>query len=170
MSRQDANAAFAISSFLYGGNASYIDDLYARYEADPRAVDAQWQAFFGGLKDNARDVTENAHGPSWARADWPPPERSDLTAALDGDWAQVGKSVGDKVKAQAQTRGVELSAAEVERATRDSIHALMLIRAYRARGHFHADLDPLHLEPMKNEEELDPAKAISIGQSTSTKS
>ena len=95
MSRQDANAAFAISSFLYGGNASYIDDLYARYEADPRAVDAQWQAFFGGLKDDARDVTENAHGPSWARADWPPAERSELTAALDGDWAQVGKSVGD---------------------------------------------------------------------------
>jgi 2-oxoglutarate dehydrogenase E1 component len=156
MSRQDANAAFAISSFLYGGNASYIDDLYARYEADPRAVDAQWQAFFGGLKDDARDVAENAHGPSWARADWPPPERSELTAALDGDWAQVGKSVTDKVKAQAQSRGVELSAAEVERATRDSIHALMLIRAYRARGHLHADLDPLHLEPMKNEEELDP--------------
>ena len=156
MSRQDANAAFAISSFLYGGNASYIDDLYARFEADPKRVDAQWQAFFGGLKDDARDVAENARGPSWARADWPPPERSELTAALDGDWAQVGKSVGDKVRSQAQTRGVELSAAEVERATRDSIHALMLIRAYRARGHLHANLDPLGLEPMKNEEELDP--------------
>jgi 2-oxoglutarate dehydrogenase E1 component len=118
MSRQDANAAFAISSFLYGGNATYIDDLYARYEADPKTVDAQWQAFFGGLKDDARDVTENAHGPSWARADWPPPDRSDLTAALDGDWALAGKSVGDKVKAQAQTRGVELSAAEATRSTR----------------------------------------------------
>ena len=32
----------------------------------------------------------------------------------------------------------------------------MLIRAYRARGHFHANLDPLGLEPQKNEEELDP--------------
>ena len=32
----------------------------------------------------------------------------------------------------------------------------MLIRAYRARGHFHANLDPLGLEPRKNEEELDP--------------
>jgi 2-oxoglutarate dehydrogenase E1 component len=157
MSRQDANAAFAISSFLYGGNASYIDDLYARYEADPRAVDAQWQAFFGGLKDDARDVAENAHGPSWQRQDWPPRERGDLIAALDGDWAETGKAVGDKVKAQAQARGVELSSAEVERATRDSIHALMLIRAFRARGHFHANLDPLGLEPDKNGEELDPA-------------
>ena len=33
MSRQDANAAFALTSFLYGGNAAYIEDLYARYEA-----------------------------------------------------------------------------------------------------------------------------------------
>src|SRR6202008_3924955 len=32
----------------------------------------------------------------------------------------------------------------------------MLIRAYRIRGHFHAKLDPLGLEPEKNEEELDP--------------
>ncbi len=35
MSRQDANAAFALTSFLYGGNATYIEDLYARYEARP---------------------------------------------------------------------------------------------------------------------------------------
>src|SRR5436309_2627629 len=32
----------------------------------------------------------------------------------------------------------------------------MLIRAYRARGHVHANLDPLGLEVPKNEEELDP--------------
>ena len=37
----------------------------------------------------------------------------------------------------------------MQQATRDSIHALMLIRAYRARGHFHAKLDPLGLEPRK---------------------
>src|SRR4029079_13487637 len=35
-------------------------------------------------------------------------------------------------------------------------HVLMLIRAYRIRGHFHAKLDPLGLEPEKHEEELDP--------------
>jgi 2-oxoglutarate dehydrogenase E1 component len=49
MSRQDTNAAFANTSFLYGGNASYIEDLQARYETDPMAVDAQWQAFFQSL-------------------------------------------------------------------------------------------------------------------------
>jgi 2-oxoglutarate dehydrogenase E1 component len=156
MSHQDANAAFALTSFLYGSNADYIEDLYARYEADPQAVDAEWQSFFQSLKDNAADVEKNARGASWGRPDWPPLPQGDLVAALDGDWAAVGNGVGLKVKAQAQSRGVDLSNADIERATRDSVRALMLIRAYRARGHFHAKLDPLGLEPEKNEEELDP--------------
>src|SRR3954469_7111465 len=156
MSRQDANAAFALTSFLYGGNAAYVEDLHARYRADPTSVDAQWQAFFRSLKDEGTDVAKNAYGPSWRRGDWPQPARSDLTAALDGDWREVEIVVGDKVKAKAQARGVELSAAQVQQATRDSIHALMLIRAYRARGHFYANLDPLGLEAPKNEEDLDP--------------
>jgi len=156
MSRQDANAAFALTSFLDGSNAGYIEDLYARYEADPQAVDAEWQSFFRSLKDNPADVTKSAHGPSWERPDWPPLPGGDLVAALDGGWTEAEKAVGIKLKTQAQGRGVELSSADVERATRDSVRALMLIRAYRARGHFHANLDPLGLEPPKNEEELDP--------------
>ena len=156
MSRQDANAAFARTSFLYGGNASYIENLYARYERDPKAVDAAWQSFFQSLKDERADVERNAHGPSWRRPDWPLPERNDLIGALDGDWQQAGAAIGGKLQEQAQARGVEVTAAEVERATRDSIRALMLIRAYRARGHFHANLDPLGLEPRRDHEELDP--------------
>ncbi len=156
MSRQDANAAFALTSFLYGGNAAYIEDLYARYETDPKTVDAEWQSFFQSLKDDARDVTNNARGASWGRPDWPPAGRTELTAALDGDWAEAGKTIGGKITAQAQARGVDIASPDVERATRDSIRALMLIRAYRARGTFHANLDPLGLEAPKNPEELDP--------------
>ena len=94
MSRQDANAAFALTSFLYGGNAAYIEDLYARYEADPKAVDAEWQSFFQSLKDDARDVEKNARGPSWSRPGWPVPERSDLISALDGDARRQGQGAG----------------------------------------------------------------------------
>jgi 2-oxoglutarate dehydrogenase E1 component len=153
MSRQDANAAFALSSFLYGGNAAYIEDLYARYEADPGSVDAEWQAFFGSLKDGA-DATRNARGASWKKPQFI--ERTDTLSALDGQWAEAEKKIGDKVRARAQAAGVELSASDVQQATRDSIRALMLIRAYRIRGHFHANLDPLGLEPRKDDEELDP--------------
>ena len=156
MSRQDANAAFALSSFLYGGNAAYIEDLHARYEADPHSVDAEWQAFFASLKDEASDVVKSARGASWTTPNWPPRPRDDLVAALDGDWAEVEKAVGDRIKAKVQDKGVAISTADVQQATRDSVRALMLIRAYRMRGHLHANLDPLGLEPPKDHEELDP--------------
>ncbi|MFZ2155986.1 MAG: 2-oxoglutarate dehydrogenase E1 component [Bradyrhizobium sp.] len=156
MSRQDANAAFALSSFLQGTNAPYIDDLYARYVKDPASVDADWQAFFKSLKDAPADARKNAEGPSWGRDNWPLTPRDDLTSALDGNWAQVEKAVGTKLAAKAQPKGSELTAADIHQATRDSVRALMLIRAYRMRGHFHAKLDPLGIEPLRDHEELDP--------------
>jgi len=160
MSRQDANAAFARSSFLYGGNAAYIEDLYARHESDPASVSAEWQEVFQSLKDTKADVLKNAEGPSWQKPNWPLRAGGDLVAALDGQWAETEKKIGEKISAKlqplAQAKGVALTSADVMQATRDSIHALMLIRAYRMRGHFHAKLDPLALEPEKNEEELDP--------------
>ena len=156
MSRQDANAAFARTSFLYGGNAAYIDQLQAKFEANPNSVDAEWREFFEALKDDRSAVDKLANGPSWANPKWPVREGGDLVAALDGNWAETEKKLGEKIAGKAQAKGVELSASNVQQATRDSIHALMLIRAYRARGHFHANLDPLGLEPEKNDEELDP--------------
>jgi 2-oxoglutarate dehydrogenase E1 component len=154
MSRQDANVAF--TSFLYGGNAGYMDDLYARYEVDPKAVDAEWQAFFRSLKDDPAEVLKSARGPSWTLPNWPQPPRDELNAALTGGWSEVERAVDGKLKAAAQRSGVEVSAAEVQQATRDSMHALMLIRAYRIRGAFHANLDPLGLEPPRDRSELDP--------------
>jgi 2-oxoglutarate dehydrogenase E1 component len=164
MSRQDANAAFALSSFLQGTNATYIDEIYARFEKDPALVDTEWQEFFKSLKDSPADVQKNAEGPSWGRNNWPLTPRDELTSALDGNWAEVEKAVGAKiaakVQAQAQTqgqvKGVEITAADVHQATRDSVRALMLIRAYRMRGHFHANLDPLGIEAPRDREELDP--------------
>ena len=168
MSRQDANAAFALSSFLQGTNATYIDDIYARYEKDAASVDPEWQDFFKSLKDTPADVRKNAEGPSWSRDNWPLSPRDELTSALDGNWADVEKAVGtkiaakfqdkfqDKAKAKAQEKGAEVTAAELHQATRDSVRALMLIRSYRMRGHFHANLDPLGIEAPRNREELDP--------------
>ena len=156
MSRQDANANFALTSFLDGANATYIDDLYARYEKDPSSVDPDWVEFFKSLKDQPSDVVKNAQGPSWEKANWPATPNDDLTSALDGNWARVEKVVGDKIAAKAQATGSNLTSADIHQATRDSVRALMLIRAYRMRGHFHANLDPLGIEGQKDHEELDP--------------
>src|SRR6202049_5081613 len=156
MSRQDANAALSPLSFLQGTNATYTDETYARYEKDPASVDTEWQEFFKSLKDTPADVLKNAEGPSWGRINWPLTPRDELTSALDGNWPEVEKAVGTRIAAKAQAKGTELTAADIHQATRDSVRALMLIRAYRMRGHFHAKLDPLGIEPPRDREELDP--------------
>src|SRR3954469_11982571 len=145
MARQDLNEALAQTSFLFGGNAAYIEGLYAQYAKDPNAVDAEWQAFFSVLKDDDQIVTKNAEGASWTRPNWPIAANGELVAALDGNWAPIEAAVGGKVKAKAQAKGVEVSQAEILQATRDSVRALMLTRAYRARGHLHANLAPWSL-------------------------
>ena len=56
--------------------------------------------------------------------------------------AAEGKSAG-KIADKAKEKGVEVSDEAMKRAVLDSIRAIMLIRAYRVRGHLAADLDPL---------------------------
>ncbi|CAL8976216.1 2-oxoglutarate dehydrogenase E1 component [Rhodoplanes serenus] len=155
MSRQDANAAFALTSFLYGANAAYVEDMYARYEADPKAVDTEWRVFFSGLKDNASDVARASRGASWKEPHWPIVQEGPIRL-FDSEAAEAATRLHDRIGAKAHQYGVELSQADVQQATRDSLHALMLIRAYRMRGHLHANLDPLGLEAIKDHEELDP--------------
>ena len=157
MSRQDQNKAFLETSFLYGGNAAYIEQLEARYAKDPSSVSAEWREFFEALKDDPASVEKSAAGASWKKPNWPVTPRTDLVSALDGNWAEVEKAIGDKLKGKAEAGKTGASVADVQQATRDSVRALMMIRAYRMRGHLHADLDPLRLEPAKDHEELHPS-------------
>ncbi len=155
MTDQSPNDIFKASSFLQGHNAEYIEQLYARYANDPNAVDEAWQAFFRELGDSDQDAKREAAGPSWARADWPPMPSDELTAALDGQWAEPAKQA-EKIKAKAAETGHAVSDDQVKRAVLDSIRALMIIRAYRIRGHLVADLDPLGMRDQTPHPELDP--------------
>ena len=160
MTEQSSNDQFHASSFLDGANADYIDQMAARHAADPLSVDASWAAFFAALNESDRVAEAAAAGPSWARADWPPMPVDDLTAALTGEWpaapAGDAKAAGQKIVAKAAEAGVSLSDTQVQRAVLDSIRALMIIRAYRIRGHLAADLDPLKMQDTSNHRELDP--------------
>ncbi len=156
MTDHPSNDIFHASSFMQGHNAEYLEQLYARYATDPNAVDEAWQEFFRQLGDADMDVKAEAAGPSWARADWPPVPGDDLTQALDGQWAVEAPAAGDKIKAKAAEKNVELSDEAVKRAVLDSIRALMIIRAYRIRGHLVADLDPLGMQDQTPHPELDP--------------
>ena len=160
MTDQSPTAAFTASSFLQGHNADYIEQLHARYADNPGAVDASWQAFFNALGDTPAEARAEATGPSWARADWPPTPADDLTHALDGQWPadpKDTKPAAAKIAAKAAEAGVSLTEAQVRLAVLDSLRALMIIRAYRIRGHLIADLDPLGMRDIKPHPELDPA-------------
>jgi 2-oxoglutarate dehydrogenase E1 component len=156
MAKSDQNDVFANTSFLYGGNANFIEQLHARYQEDPAGVDPEWQSFFEELGDEQESVLASARGASWQRADWPEQANGELVSALDGDWAPVEKQISAKIDGKAKTGGSALSAEELRQATLDSVRALMMIRAYRIRGHLAADLDPLKLRPPEPHPELQP--------------
>ncbi|MHA6691044.1 2-oxoglutarate dehydrogenase E1 component [Devosia sp. A449] len=157
MTRQEKNDTFLLTSFLYGGNADYIEQLYARYRTDPSSVDETWQSFFSKLGDGDGVAEQNAEGPSWGRADWPQSAKGELISALDGDWGDIAVKAEKAIAKKAEALGVaKTSVADVMQATRDSIRAIMMIRAYRMRGHLHADLDPLKMMEEEPAPELDP--------------
>ncbi len=101
---------------------------------------------------------EAASGPSWKKAHWPIAVNGELTSALDGNWpAVIEKKVADKAKAEAAVTGKATSSEDIIKAAQDSVRAIMMIRAYRMRGHLHAKLDPLGIaKPIEDYNELSP--------------
>ena len=159
MTEQSPNDIFHASSFMQGHNAEYLEQLYARYAQDPNSVEESWRAFFASLGDAPADAKAEAAGPSWARGDWPLQPADDLTHALTGEWPAAAvevKGAEKKIREKAADAGIELTDAQVQRAVLDSIRALMIIRAYRIRGHLIADIDPLGMRDHTPHPELDP--------------
>jgi len=150
MNKTDLTTAFEQTSFLYGGNAQFIEQLYGNYLSNPASVDQHWRQFFAGLEDNVSEAKRQMDGPSWQRANWPPAESGELVSAFDGNWP-VPKTPA------ATNKTSQPSIEEVRQATTDSVRVLMMIRAYRVRGHLAADLDPLKLRDRVPQPDLDPA-------------
>ncbi|MBP6951114.1 MAG: 2-oxoglutarate dehydrogenase E1 component [Alphaproteobacteria bacterium] len=121
-------------SFLTGDNACYIAQTYASYLADPNSVSFEWRQYFASLGDQEADILKDFLGPSWGAP----------------SYSQ------DKTAPSPHLAGEEVSPEAVKGAILDSIRAIMLIRAYRARGHMIANLDPLNLIKKEYYAELDP--------------
>ncbi|MGB1175906.1 MAG: 2-oxoglutarate dehydrogenase E1 component, partial [Candidatus Puniceispirillaceae bacterium] len=111
---------------------------------DPSAVDARWARYFEQLNAIGDTSVEIDKGPSWAR------NASRIVGATDP---------ADSINAVAagHAAGRRMNADDMRAATLDSLRAVMLIRAYRIRGHLIANLDPLSLENKPLHPELDPA-------------
>ena len=148
------------SSILTGANSAFIQDLYAKWLQDAGSVDGDWAQFFTSLNDDAHAVLKEHYGASWA----PKAKRAPVNgAATDfAPWLEPTpvQAKGKKDGAAAVAALIEAPSAspeQIREATLDSIRALMLIRAYRVRGHLMADLDPLGLTPTPDHPELNPA-------------
>ncbi|MBP7836929.1 MAG: 2-oxoglutarate dehydrogenase E1 component [Candidatus Fonsibacter sp.] len=155
MSSQENNIIFQKTSFLSGTNSSYIEKLYAKYVENPASIPDSWRQFFEGLGDQKDNIIEN-QGPSWAP--------SNIKYISNGDLDVYEKYLpknlnGNSIKEKIVEKNRTLSSEEkfdVERSTIDSVRAIMMIRAYRIRGHLIADLDPLQLQEKHHHPELNP--------------
>lgn len=127
------------AAFLNGSNAAWLERLFVKFQDDPGSVDEEWRSYFASLQE----TDSLSDGPSWARDNWPVAENGELVSALDGDWPAVEEVISGKIKSHS-TNGSR-SENEINQATRDSVSAIMMIRAFRMRGHLHADLDPLKI-------------------------
>ncbi len=151
--RSLSNTALLETSFLYGANATFVEEMAARYAEDPNSVDPSWRAFFAQLRDDPEAAKQAVVGPSWYRAELAQPKTTELTRLLDGDWA----GLQTKVEKKLAQRLPQASIVDVQTAARDSVRALMMIRAYRTRGHLAAKLDPLGIEQRIEPAELEPS-------------
>ena len=122
-------------SFLSGANAVYIAELQQRWQRNPESVPPEWGVWFKSLEGLEAKNTAAIH-PSWGSA--------------------PSKVIGME---EARETGAipNVSEESIRAATLDSIRAIMLIRAFRIRGHLMADLDPLNLAEPHYHPELDPA-------------
>ena len=140
------------TSFLFGANAPFIEELYARYLDDPSSVDGDWRTFFAALAEEKVDVLAEVRGASWA------PHGARVIGAADAE--AVRPAANRNVKGGNGAAAASLagkSEAEIRAAAHDTSRAFLLIRSYRIRGHLEADLDPLGLVRHERHRELDPA-------------
>ncbi|EJL30211.1 2-oxoglutarate dehydrogenase, E1 component [Caulobacter sp. AP07] len=150
------NQVLTETSFLYGANAAFVEDLYARWAENPASVEPSWAAFFATLSDQADQVKRAAQDPAWTPRQ-APAVRPEWLSAIDGLWPTVAPAVEAKMTKAIEAKAPGTSAEAVRAATLDSLRAIMMIRAYRMRGHLAANLDPLGLEPKASAPELDPS-------------
>ena len=124
---------YRANSYLFGGNAPYVEEMYEAYLDNPASVAESWRAYFDALQ----------HVPA-----------TDGSDARDVAHAPVIESFAQRAKANAfgnRASGADLAVA------RKQVHVQSLIAAYRFLGSRWADLDPLQRTERPKIPELEPA-------------
>ncbi|MFN7190688.1 MAG: 2-oxoglutarate dehydrogenase E1 subunit family protein, partial [Rhodospirillales bacterium] len=137
-----------LDSMFNGANAVYLAELLDQYRADPASVDSSWH---GILREMESDVA-GTYQPKWGR------EKTRVIGVAEAPVAPPkGKGGAAPAAVAAAPAPGSLTAEQARAATLDSIRAIMMVRAYRVRGHLAANLDPLGLTNREQHPELDPA-------------
>ena len=139
MSSSNNNTIYKKTSFLAGNNSEFINEFYADYISDPNSLPEGWKNFFDGLSEDEKLIYDNLKGPSWS------PEKKIKKP--------LAKITNNEVSGE---KSSELNSRSIKEASKDSVRAIMLIRAYRIRGHLIANLDPLSIQEKKEHPELKP--------------
>ncbi|PND37532.1 2-oxoglutarate dehydrogenase E1 component [Paucibacter aquatile] len=121
------------NSYLFGGNAPYVEEMYEAYLDNPGSVPDNWRAYFDALQ----------HVPA-----------TDGGEGRDVPHAPVIESFAQRAKANAFA--AKASSADLAVAHKQ-VHVQSLIAAYRFLGNRWAELDPLKRAERPKIPELDPA-------------
>lgn len=107
-------------SWLQGNTANYVDEMYLSWKRDPSSVHVSWQVYFKNMESGDMPVSQ---------AFQPPPT---LVPAPEG--GPVFASSIDASIAPSQAQGTDIT---------NHLKVQLLVRAYQARGHHKAKIDPL---------------------------
>ena len=126
--------SFRANSYLFGGNAPYVEELYENYLNNPGSVSEAWRAYFDNMQavpaaDGSPDTRDVAHAP-------------------------IVQSFAERAK-EGQLRP-QMMGGDVQSA-RKQVFVIQLIAAYRFIGSRYADLDPLKRRERPTIPELEPA-------------
>ena len=121
------------NSYLFGGNAPYVEELYESYLHDPASVADHWRDYFDNVKQvpavDGSSRTDIAHGPIVA---------SFAERAKQGPIRTISDSADSELG-------------------RKRVAVQQLIAAYRNVGNRWANIDPLKRTERQDIPELDPA-------------
>lgn len=124
-----------------GSSLAYLDDLQQQYADQPGEVDASWHPLLAQANGHAAGNGHNGHAASITTGNGPSVRLEAKAAA-----AAAAPSYG---------RPSTITMAPIVAQAVPSVWPL--VNAYRSRGHFHAQLDPLGLLETAKITELDPA-------------
>jgi 2-oxoglutarate dehydrogenase E1 component len=123
---------FLDSSYLFGGNAPFIEELYEKYLVNPQSVPEEWRDYFDRMQ-----VLPGATDKDVAHA---PVVESFVQRAKRGEFAVDRAAPAEPVTPE-----------------RLQVAALLLVTAYRIAGSRWATVDPLKRLQRPNIPELEPA-------------